>query len=76
MTAQTITITYAEGNTYPVKEYLKAAGFEWTGNNWIYRGVFDTNIWTSKYARIGWNQRRAAIACQAVTFDVRTIVAF
>lgn len=64
-------ITIATGNTFAAKEYLKAAGFKWCGQQWIFEGEFDTNIWTSKYVNPTWNGRGNAKKCEGIKFEVK-----
>lgn len=72
---ETTKITIATGNTYAAKSFLKSAGFEWAGGQWIFKGEFDSSIWSSKYANPTYNGRGNAKVCQAVNFEVKTIVA-
>lgn len=70
----TCMITIARGNTYPAKEFLKAAGFEWAGGQWAFKGAFDSESWNKTYANPTWNGRGNAKNCVGVTFEVKTVV--
>jgi len=69
-----ITITIANGNTYPAKTFLKSAGFEYSGGQWIFTGIFDQTIWVNKYANPTYNGRRNAKLCEVVKFEVKNII--
>ena len=34
-----VSLVSISGNTYPIKEQLKALGFKWDGEGWYYEGV-------------------------------------
>jgi len=67
-------ITLATGNTYPAKAALKAAGFEWIVNQWVFKGVYDVEKWNNTYANPTWYGRGNAKNCAGVKFEVRNSV--
>lgn len=68
------TITIAIGNTYPAKSFLKSAGFQYAGGQWVFTGIFDQTIWANKYANPTYNGRGNAKLCEGVKFEVKNII--
>jgi hypothetical protein len=69
------TITIATGNTYQAKEYLKLAGFTFSGGFWMKNGEYTQNEWNAKYANPTYNGRGNAKLCSDVKFEVKNIIA-
>lgn len=60
----------AKGNTYPVKDALKAVGFNWDRDNrqWV-ADDYNKDDWDNKYCSQTWHGRKNGRLCAEVTIE-------